>query len=147
MTHESSPCAESTCVPSVCWWRLSSRVVDHSGLTPDLGQRMETPISQLRQKTMRQPTHPGEHIAVELAELGFSATQLAKELGIPANRVTEITRGRRSVTADTALRFAAWLGTTPEFWMNLQRNYDLKTTELERGEEIRRTVRGHNAAA
>lgn len=94
----------------------------------------------------RQPTHPGEHIAVELEELGMSATQLARELGIPPNRVTEIIRGRRGVTADTALRLAAWLGTTPEFWMNLQKNYELRTAELERGDEIRRTVRRHGAA-
>ena len=96
---------------------------------------------------MRTPTHPGEHIAVELEELGLSATQLAKQLGIPANRITEIIRGRRSVTADTALRLAAWLGTTPEFWMNLQSNYDLRMAELEDGEKIRQTVQRHDAAA
>ena len=95
----------------------------------------------------RLPTHPGEHIAVDLEELNMSATQGAKELGIPANRLTEIIRGRRGVTADTALRLAAWLGTTPEFWMNLQRNYELKTAEREHGEEIRNTVRRHDAAA
>ena len=96
---------------------------------------------------MRTPTHPGEHIAVELEELGLSATQLAKQLGIPANRITEIIRGRRSVTADTALRLAAWLGTTPEFWMNLQSNYDLRMAELQDGEKIRQTVQRHDAAA
>jgi addiction module HigA family antidote len=95
----------------------------------------------------RPPTHPGEHIAVELEELNLSATQLAKQLGIPPNRLTEIIRGRRGITADTALRLASWLGTTPEFWMNLQRNYELKTTELERGEEIRNTVKRFDAAA
>ncbi len=95
----------------------------------------------------RPPTHPGEHIAAELEELNMSATQLAKHLGIPANRVTGIIRGRRGVTADTALRLAAWLGTTPEFWMNLQRNHDLKTAEQEHGEEIRRTVRRFDHAA
>lgn len=77
----------------------------------------------------------------------MSATQLARQLGIPPNRVTEIIRGRRSVTADTALRLAAWLGTTPEFWMKLQRNYDLKMAELEHGEEIRRTVKRFDAHA
>jgi len=96
---------------------------------------------------MRTPTHPGEHIAVELEELHLSATQLARQLGIPANRITEIIRGRRGVTADTALRLAAWLGTTPEFWLNLQRNYDLKMAEMEHGEEIRRTVRRFDTAA
>jgi addiction module HigA family antidote len=96
---------------------------------------------------MRTPTHPGEHIAIELEELGMSATQLAKQLGIPANRITEIIRGRRSVTADTALRLSAWLGTTPEFWMNLQSNFDLRTAQIERGEEIRQTVHHYTDAA
>lgn len=96
---------------------------------------------------MRTPTHPGEHIAVELDELNMSATQLAKQLGIPANRITEIIRGRRSVTADTALRLAAWLGTTPEFWMNLQSNFDLVTAQLQDGERIRQTVHRYDTAA
>jgi addiction module HigA family antidote len=96
---------------------------------------------------VREPTHPGEHIAIELEELSMSATQLAKELGIPANRITEIIRGRRGITADTALRLAAWLGTTPEFWMNLQKNYELRIAEIERGDEIRRTVRRYRPAA
>jgi addiction module HigA family antidote len=96
---------------------------------------------------MRIPTHPGEHIAVELEELQMSATQLAKQLGIPPNRITEIIRGRRSITADTALRLAAWLGTTPEFWLNLQRNYDLRQAEIANGEEIRRTVQRYDSAA
>ncbi len=95
----------------------------------------------------RLPTHPGEHIAVELEELDLSATQMAKALGIPPNRLTEIIRGRRGVTADTALRLSAFLGATPEFWMNLQRNYELTTAEREHGAEIRRTVRRHNTAA
>lgn len=95
----------------------------------------------------RVPTHPGEHIAVELEELNMSATQVAKALGIPANRLTGIVRGRRGVTANTALRLATWLGTTPEFWMNLQRNYELKTAEREHGEEIRNTVRRYDAEA
>lgn len=77
----------------------------------------------------------------------MSATQLARQLDIPANRITEIIRGRRSVTADTALRLAAWLGTTPEFWMNLQSNYDLRMAEITHGEKIRQTVHRHDAAA
>ena len=77
----------------------------------------------------------------------MSATEVAKELGIPPNRLTEIIRGRRGVTADTALRLSAFLGATPEFWMNLQRNYELKTAERDHGDEIRRTVRRHSEAA
>ncbi len=77
----------------------------------------------------------------------MSATRMAKELGIPPNRLTEIIRGRRGVTADTALRLSAFLGATPEFWMNLQRNFELKTAEREHGEEIRNTVRRFTRAA
>lgn len=71
----------------------------------------------------------------------MSAAQLAKELGIPANRVTEILRGRRGISADTALRLSRWMGTTPQFWMNLQRNYELRLAEQEHGEAIRRDVK------
>ncbi len=89
----------------------------------------------------RPAIHPGVHIASELEELNMSASQLAKDLGIPANRLTEIIRGRRGITADTALRLARWLGTTPELWMNLQKNYELRLAINEHGEEITRTVR------
>lgn len=84
--------------------------------------------------------HPGEHIADELEELNMSASELARTLHIPRNRLTEIIRGRRGISADTALRLAQWLGTTPEYWMNLQRNYELRLIEQDRGEEIRRLI-------
>lgn len=77
----------------------------------------------------------------------MSATQLAKALGIPANRLTEIIRGRRGITADTALRLSAWQGTSPQYWMNLQKNYELDLAERERGEEIRNTVQRLKSAA
>jgi addiction module HigA family antidote len=89
----------------------------------------------------RQPIHPGEILAEDvLAELGMSATQLAKALGVPPNRISEIVRGRRDITADTALRLARWLGTTPEFWLDLQQAYDLEIAEQTIGDEVRRTV-------
>ncbi len=94
----------------------------------------------------RPAIHPGVHIANELEELNMSASQLAKDLGIPANRLTEIIRGRRGITADTALRLARWLGTTPDLWMNLQKNYELRLAINEHGEEIARTVRPRVAA-
>jgi addiction module HigA family antidote len=84
--------------------------------------------------------HPGEHIADELEELGMSASELARTLHIPTNRVTEIIRGRRGISADTALRLSQWMGTTPEYWMNLQRNYELRLAEQKHGEEIRRDI-------
>jgi addiction module HigA family antidote len=85
--------------------------------------------------------HPGEHIADDLTELGMSASELARTLNIPTNRITEIIRGRRGISADTALRLSQWMGTTPEYWMNLQRNYELRLAEQERGDEIRRDIK------
>ena len=71
------------------------------------------------------PIHPGEHLAEMLTELGISQYRLARTIGVPPRRINEIVHGRRSVTADTALRVGRALGTTPEFWLNLQRMYDL----------------------
>jgi addiction module HigA family antidote len=93
------------------------------------------------------PIHPGVHIKHELEDIGMSANQLAKDLDIPQNRLSEIIRGRRGISADTALRLAAWLGTTPQFWMNLQRNYELDLVEESKGEEIRKRVKRYSAAA
>lgn len=84
--------------------------------------------------------HPGEHVAAELAELDMTASELARALGIPPNRITEILRGRRGITADTALRLGRWLGTSPEFWMNLQQIYELRRAQETHGAEIERTV-------
>ena len=75
-------------------------------------------------------THPGEVLAEEFMKpLGLSARALAAELGVPANRITEIIRRRRGVTADTATRLARQFGTTPRFWMNLQVAHDLSVAE------------------
>ena len=71
------------------------------------------------------PIHPGEHLAEILDELEISQYRLAKTIGAPPRRINEIVRGRRSVTADTALRIGKALGMTPEYWLNLQRMYDL----------------------
>ena len=71
------------------------------------------------------PIHPGEHLAEMLTELGISQYRLARTIGVPPRRINEIVHQRRSVTADTALRIGRALGTTPEFWLNLQRMYDL----------------------
>jgi antitoxin HigA-1 len=70
--------------------------------------------------------HPGEHLADELQALGLSANQLAKELGVPTNRITQIIRGQRGISGDTALRLGRWFGTGPDLWMNLQKNYELR---------------------
>ncbi len=88
----------------------------------------------------RTPIHPGEILADELEELGMSALALAKALHVPANRISQIVSGKRGMTADTALRLSQLLGTTPGFWLNLQKAYELRLAEQERGEEIRRSI-------
>lgn len=88
----------------------------------------------------RLPIHPGEILADELKELGLSATRLAKILDVPTNRITQILNGRKGISAETALRLARWLGTSPQFWMNLQNSYELRLAEQEKGQEIQRTV-------
>ena len=74
----------------------------------------------------RTAIHPGEQLAEQLKALGMSAAQLARNLKVPTNRITEILNGRRAVTGDTALRLGHFFGTSPEFWLNLQTHYDLK---------------------
>jgi addiction module HigA family antidote len=82
--------------------------------------------------------HPGEHLADELRELGMSAAELARQLDVPTNRVTEILNGRRAITGDTALRLAHFFGTTAEFWLNLQSLYELRIAQKKAGNSIKR---------
>ena len=89
----------------------------------------------------RTPIHPGEVLAEELAELNVSATELARQLKVPPNRITGIINGGRSVSADTALRLGHWFGTSAEFWLNLQKSYELRLAERETGNEIKRLPR------
>ncbi len=88
----------------------------------------------------RDPIHPGRFLADELAELGMTPAELARELHVPANRMYQILSGKRAMTADTALRLSRWFGTSAELWMNLQKLYELRLAEQETGEEIRRTI-------
>jgi antitoxin HigA-1 len=81
--------------------------------------------------------HPGEHLAEELKELDVSAAELARQLDVPTNRVTEILNGRRAITGDTALRLAHFFGTTAEFWLNLQSLYELRLAQKKAGKSIK----------
>lgn len=84
-------------------------------------------------------THPGEILKEEfLIPFGVSARQLARAIDIPANRLTEIIRGNRGITADTALRLSRIFGTTAEFWMNLQMGYDLSVTAKAEVQELKK---------
>lgn len=85
----------------------------------------------------RRAIHPGEHLAEELRELQISAAELARQLGVPTNRITEIVNGRRAITGDTALRLAHFFGTTAEFWLNLQTLYEIRVTEKKIGKSIK----------
>ena len=81
--------------------------------------------------------HPGEHLAEELKELSMSAAELARQLDVPTNRVTQILNGRRAITGDTALRLAHFFGTTVEFWLNLQSLFELRIAQKKAGKSIR----------
>src|SRR5262252_9225846 len=93
------------------------------------------------------PPHPGETLKEDyLVPLGMSVNALAKQLGIGAARLNDIVRGRRGLSADTALRLARYFGTTPELWLNLQAFYDLRMAQRESGRTIERRVKPRRAA-
>ncbi|MCY4189832.1 MAG: HigA family addiction module antitoxin [Rhodospirillaceae bacterium] len=87
---------------------------------------------------MRDPIHPGETLREDLDALGMSAAELARRIEVPVNRITEILNGRRSVTGDTALRLGRFFGTSDEFWLNLQKLYELRLAEQKHGTTIAR---------
>lgn len=93
------------------------------------------------------PIHPGEILADELEELELSASALARHLAVPANRITFILNGKRAITADTALRLAKFFGTTPNFWLNLQLDFDLKMAIKKSGKKINKEVNSSDQAA
>ena len=80
--------------------------------------------------------HPGEHLAEELNELGMSASELARKLDVPPNRITAILNGQRAITGDTALRLAHFFGTSALFWLNLQSLYELRLAQQKAGKAI-----------
>lgn len=92
------------------------------------------------------PTHPGEILKEELEERGISLNKLSRDIRIPLSRVSLITNGRRSVTADTALRLARYFGTSAQVWMNLQTAYDLEIAQRRTGAAIQKEVIQTDAA-
>lgn len=80
--------------------------------------------------------HPGKVLAEELAALGISPTELARQIEVPANRISQIIHGKRAITGDTALRLAHWFRTEPEFWMSLQTKYDVARAQHQAGDSI-----------
>ena len=77
--------------------------------------------------------HPGEHLAEELEALNMSATELARQLHVPTNRITGILNGQRAISGDTALRLGHFFGTSPQFWLNLASLYELRLAEQKAG--------------
>ena len=88
----------------------------------------------------REPVHPGRVLKLELQEAALSANAAALALRIPANRLTEIINGKRSISADTAIRLGRFFGTSAQMWMNLQSQYDLQVAEDRLAQKIEREV-------
>lgn len=98
-------------------------------------------------REMIEQAHPGITLREDiLPDLGMSVNQLAKAIGVTPSRLNDVVLLRRRVTADTALRLARYLGTTPEFWMNLQTKYDLLAAQHESGGRIEKAVKPREAA-
>lgn len=85
----------------------------------------------------KRAVHPGEVLKEELDELGLTLTEFARQIDVPANRVSQIIAGKRAVTGDSALRFGHWFGMDPQFWLNLQAQFDLAVAAKETGDAIR----------
>ena len=81
--------------------------------------------------------HPGEILRDELDELGVTPTEFARQIDVPANRVSQIIAGKRAITGDTALRLGHWFGAEPQFWLNLQTQYDLVVANRRTGDAVR----------
>jgi antitoxin HigA-1 len=86
----------------------------------------------------RTAIHPGEHLADELKALGLSAAALSRDINVPVNRITGIINGTRAITADTAIRLGHWFGTSAEFWLNLQKLYELRRAHADVGAAVER---------
>ncbi len=91
-------------------------------------------------------SHPGRLLKRELTARGLSANRLALDLGVPSGRITDIINGRRAISADTAVRLGRYFGNRPQFWLDLQAQYEIALVERERGDEIARRVTPAGAA-
>lgn len=90
--------------------------------------------------------HPGTILREDLGDIEVSLNQLARDLHVPMNRISQIVNGRRAITADTALRLARYFGTSARYWLNLQSAYELETAERKLAAIIEREVRPRTAA-
>ena len=100
-----------------------------------------------KESRRRQPVHPGKVLKLDLlVPIGMSINRLAKELHVPANRLSQIVQGKRGITADTSLRLARYFGFTPEYWLNMQAYYDLEITRRKSTRNIEREIKPREAA-
>ena len=100
-----------------------------------------------KRRTTMPPVHPGETLLEDFMKpLGLSANRLALDLHVPVTRICDIVRGRRAITADTAVRLGRYFGNSAQFWLDLQGQYDIGVVEREKGAEIARRVRPADAA-
>ena len=86
---------------------------------------------------LKRAVHPGEILRDELVEMDVSPTEFARQINVPPNRVSQIIAGKRSITGDTALRFGHWFGMDPQFWLNLQSQFDLAAADRKVGSAVR----------
>ena len=104
-------------------------------------------MNATKRRVKVEPIHPGEVLLEEFLEpMDLSANRLATEIHVAATRISEITHGRRSITAETAIRLARYFGTTAEFWLRLQARYDLEAAEDKIGSTVARQVRPRSRA-
>ena len=101
---------------------------------------MDTEIFEFPGSMEVPPVHPGRTLAAELAARGLTANALALKLRVPPNRVSDIVRGHRAISPETALRLGRYFGTSAQFWMNLQANYDLAVARQQLGATVEREV-------
>jgi len=105
------------------------------------------PTQKTKSKKVMPPVHPGEMLREDfLKPLGLSVNRLAMDLHVPVTRMNDIVRGRRSITADTALRLGKYFGTSAQFWLNLQSNYELELAQDLVGAQIESQVQPRQAA-
>lgn len=98
-----------------------------------------TIIKEYKMTDLLTPVHPGEILKEEFMEpMGVSANRLARDIDVPTNRITEIIAGRRAISADTAIRLGLYFNIEPEFWLNLQSNYDLRVAQRAMGDAVGR---------
>jgi len=100
----------------------------------------------MRKVMPKRPIHPGEILGDELKDLGVSPTELARQIAVPPNRLSQIVSGKRAITGDTALRLGHWFGTSAQFWLNLQSAYEIETAAPLLARELARLPRRKSTA-